>query len=313
MTYTPDDVRSVLVAPTRAEVGTRAPREPCVFTWAGDRSRPGTPAGHSRYVRGQNLCISHTVLEAGVALSETGIPDEHVVLLPEGDATVAVSTDAGDVVLDQPGLAIVPSGTSSLIADRDCVVLRVFSSRARSVLARAENDAMYLTADPAVTPLSPGPPPGGGPARVIFLTDIPQDPARLGRIFLTDSLMINWFPPQEGPRDPEKLSPHVHEDFEQASVTLRGDYIHHFRSPWTPRLSEWRDDQTVPCASPSVAIIPPGIIHFTRAVGAGMHQLIDIFAPPRADFMAQGWALNADEYPQVQAATGAEPRNRRTT
>ena len=68
----------------------------------------------------------------------------------------------------------------------------------------------------------------------------------------------------------------------------------------------------VPCASPSVAIIPPGIIHSTRAVGEGTHQLIDIFAPPRADFLAQGWALNADEYPQLPAVAGAGPRNRGT-
>ncbi|MEU3297016.1 hypothetical protein ABZ722_32325 [Streptomyces longwoodensis] len=234
-------------------------------------------------------------------------PDEHVVLLPHDGVRLKVSTAAGEVVLDEPGLVIVPPGTSSLLADQDCAVLRVFTCRAEEVAARAANAESYAVVDPAVAPLPPIPPERAQHALQVYrLADIPTNSKRLGRIFRTDSLMINWFPRSEGPRDPDKLSPHVHDDFEQGSVTLAGDFVHHFRYPWTPRLSEWRDDETVPCTSPSVAVIPPGVIHTTRAVGAGSHDLIDVFAPPRADFLAAGWVLNADEYTQTSTVDDAD-------
>jgi hypothetical protein len=38
-------------------------------------------------------------------------------------------------------------------------------------------------------------------------------------------------------------------------------------------------------------------VHTTRAVGAGPHTLVDVFAPPREDFLARGWVLNAGDYP----------------
>lgn len=112
--------------------------------------------------------------------------------------------------------------------------------------------------------------------------------------------MVNWFPVREGPRDPERLSPHSHEDFEQMSVALVGNYAHHLRVPWTPRMSEWRDDEHVEVGSPSMTLIPPTVVHTTRAVGAGPHTLIDVFAPPREDFLAKGWVLNADEYQGIR-------------
>ncbi|MFF7635909.1 hypothetical protein ACFZB9_22595 [Kitasatospora sp. NPDC008050] len=119
----------------------------------------------------------------------------------------------------------------------------------------------------------------------------PDEEGRLGRIFRTASLMVNWFPVHQGPRDTERLSPHSHEDFEQMSVTLVGNHVHHLRVPWTPRMSEWRDDEHVRVGSPSMTLIPPTVVHTTRAVGAGPHTLIDVFAPPREDFLAKGWGL----------------------
>ena len=137
---------------------------------------------------------------------------------------------------------------------------------------------------------------GPGTLRIHPLGDIPLQPGRLGRIFRTDSLMVNWFPPHDGPRDGDTLSPHVHGDFEQASVTLGGRHVHHIRLPWSSRLRDWRDDQHVECGSPSIAIIPPGNIHTTQAVGDGLHHLVDVFAPHRQDFLRNGWVLNAADY-----------------
>ncbi|GAA3311212.1 hypothetical protein [Streptomyces cinereospinus] len=312
MPFAADDARTALASPPRADTDSRAPRRAQLLNWrerSHDDAGTGPSRDRSQYARGQNFTVVHTELTGGEAVGESGVPDEHMVLLPHAGVRLTVSTAAGDVVLDEPGLVIVPAGTSSVSADRDCAVLRVFTCRAEYVAGRAENADRYAVADPAVAPLPSVPPIRiDGAARVYRLADVPADPKRLGRIFRTDSLMINWFPRQEGPRDPEKLSPHVHDDFEQGSVTLTGDFVHHFRYPWTPRLSEWRDDEAAPCSGLAVAVIPPGVIHTTRAVGDGAHDLIDVFAPPRADFLAAGWVLNARDYhdPAASADT-SEP------
>ena len=43
-------------------------------------------------------------------------------------------------------------------------------------------------------------------------------------------------------------------------------------------------------------IIPPEIVHTTEGSGGGRHVLVDVFAPPRADFIARNWIFNAGEY-----------------
>lgn len=263
------------------------------------------------YMRGQNFCVALSRMVRSDPLIETDILGEHAVLVLDDDVVVRVQHRSGaEAALDEPGLIIVPAGASSITADRDCSLLRVFSARAAQVLARALNAGSYQRADPAVAPLPPFPATSDPHAiRVHLLRDVPADPRRFGRIFRTDSLMLNWFLPQDGPRGTDQLSPHSHNGFEQGSVTLHGDYMHHFRTPWTPRLREWRADEHLLCRSPSVAIIPPGIVHTTRAVGAGTHHLVDVFAPPRADFADKGWVLNAAEY--APRAPEATPRGTR--
>jgi hypothetical protein len=120
---------------------------------------------------------------------------------------------------------------------------------------------------------------------------------RFGRIFIGSGVMVNLLELQAGPRDVERLTPHSHDDFEQCTITVEGDYIHHFRTPWSPRLEEWQSDQHIGCASPAIVMIPPRITHTSRAVNDGLHQLIDVFAPPREDFLSKpGWVLNKDDF-----------------
>jgi len=291
------------------DIGTAstAPRSPEVFQ-LDDESPDDVPpyGGASWYVRGQNFCVAYSRLRAEESLVESEIPDEYMVVLPQRGRRIHVRTEDGPVdSIVGPALLIVPAGRSVITVEQDCTLLRVFSNRASHIVSTARNAVTYRHADPAVTPL-PARPTDLGPSRTRVYTpeDTPEDPARLGRIFRSDSLMINWFPVQNGPRDPERLSPHVHQDFEQCSVTLEGDYIHHFRSPWTPCLGEWREDQHRTCSSPSIAIIPPGVVHTTRAVGDGAHQLIDIFAPPRVDFQEKGWVLNGGDYSPSSTTDG---------
>ncbi|MTD52498.1 hypothetical protein [Amycolatopsis pithecellobii] len=250
---------------------------------------------HSWYVRGQNFVAVVSWAADGEVLREPAAPDEHAILVPAGSAVDVTSYRGERVVATGPALVVAPAGQVEVTVRRAGYVVRIFSARGE-VAAKAVNHSTYSTANPRIVPLPPAPVAGPGGLRVVSLADVAEVPGRLGRIYRTDSLMINWFAPQDGPRDTDALSPHSHDDFEQASITVAGDYIHHIRRPWTRRMRDWRPDEHVQVTSPSVTLIPPGNVHTTRAVGRGRHQLIDVFAPPRSDFIERGWVLNQAEY-----------------
>jgi hypothetical protein len=110
--------------------------------------------------------------------------------------------------------------------------------------------------------------------------------------------MVNVFQPWTTTRDECNLSPHFHEDFEQASLGLSGTFIHHIRYPWTSDKTAWREDEHEYHESPSVLVIPARAIHTSQNVGDAVARLVDVFAPPREDFsLKPGFVLNADEYP----------------
>ena len=129
-------------------------------------------------------------------------------------------------------------------------------------------------------------------------------PGRFGVLYRSTNLMVNFIPVRMEPRDPNKMSPHHHDDFEQCSLTLQGDYIHYLRWPWVPDKSIWRDDAAIRVGAPSMTVIPPPAIHTSQSLEPPC-QLIDIFSPPRLDFSQKpGWVLNADDYPMPLAPAG---------
>ena len=70
----------------------------------------------------------------------------------------------------------------------------------------------------------------------------------------------------------------------------------HIRTPWGSDANQWRDDEHIEASADSLLIIPPELLHTTEGVGVGRHILIDVFAPPRDDFIAKGWVHNAGDY-----------------
>ncbi len=297
MTYTASDPRSQL-ATTAVPAG--VPRPAQYRELSVDPPDEEHPQGsRTWWTRTQALVVAHTTAQAGDTLRLDDVTGEHVALVLEG-ASIDVRHDLGEVSVDEPTVVVVPPGRSAIDIRARGTIIRLFAvSTAPSLAARCRNRANYDEADTNVVPFVAWPDPPAGPAiRTYPLALFPPQPNRFGRIFRCSTLMVNVLPESAGPRDPSQLSPHSHADFEQVSLQLRGDYVHHMRVPWTPDATAWRDDEHHHTRAPAVVVIPPPMIHTSQGVGDGEHWLVDVSAPPRRDFSERpGWVLNADEYP----------------
>ena len=261
-----------------------------------DVSAAGT---HSWHVRSQSLCVVFSEVAPGDTLARGGQPDEYMVLFTSPDAAATVRGDAQSETISGKAVVVMPPGDSELVVASGGQVVRLFSTQAADLVAQCRNSDVYERRDPNVAEWQPWPdPPSGHRVRVYPLDAIAQDSGRFGRLLRCSTIMVNYFYPDDGPRDPHKLSPHHHDDFEQISLQLEGDYVHHIRTPWTVDMDTWRDDDHQYTKSPAVTVIPPPTVHTSQGMHQMRHQLIDIFAPPRFDFSERpGWVLNADEYP----------------
>jgi len=248
--------------------------------------------------RGQNLIIAFTEGQQGSALARENQPDEYAIILPDPGEGVEIATPQGTTTVPGYSIAFIPAGESAIRLKSAGKVVRIFSPKATDIAALAANQDAFLGPHPTVPEFAPWPEPPDGPKVRAYSLDVPAQQGRFGRIFRCTTMMINYLEPRNGPRAKNQVSPHHHDDFEQCSLALSGDFTHHLRWPWTTDMTVWREDEHVACASPSICIIPPPVIHTTTAEGAGINQLVDIFAPPRHDFSAKaGWVLNEDDYP----------------
>ena len=254
--------------------------------------------GRTWWTRSQAMVIAHTEAEAGEQLvANSG--GEYVCLFLDG-ATGTVEHDGDTTEVSEDAVVVVPSGSSTVGVAAAGNIVRVFAAPTVPELAAlCANATDYDPADPNVGEFTAWPaPPGGERVRVYPIADYPTEDGRLGRIFRCSTVMVNVFDPHDEPRDPTKMSPHHHDDFEQVSLQMDGTYVHHMRVAWSPDMTTWRDDEHERCEGPSTVVIPPPIIHTSQAVGQMRHFLVDVFAPPRRDFSERpGWVLNADEYP----------------
>ena len=248
--------------------------------------------------RGQNLIIAHTQGQQGASLVRENQPDEYGIILPDPGEGVEITTPQGTTQVPGYSIAFIPAGQSTIRLKGACTVVRIFSPRTTDIAALAENRDAFIGPHPTVPEFAAWPEPPDGPKVRFYSLDVPAQPGRFGRIFRCTTMMINYLEPRNGPRAKTQVSPHHHDDFEQCSLALSGEFTHHLRWPWTTDMTVWRQDEHVVCGSPSICIIPPPVIHTTTAEGAGINQLVDIFAPPRFDFSAKpGWVLNEEDYP----------------
>ena len=298
--YETDDPRSALATATKPDPGGPVATAQ-YFDFRTLASLDGATADErTAVVRGQNVTLIHTWAADGDDLDNGTLEGELAVLaFDDSPAFDVITPDRGTTRVGGAGLVVVPPGSSRIAVHGAGPLVRLVETGEAAWSGKAANAAAYAENHPRVTLLKRWPEPtGGDKVRVYPLSEVPDEPGRFGRIFRTRAFMVNFLPDSDGPRDPGKLSPHTHDDFEQLSLAVRGEYVHHIRTPWLADSTAWRDDEHVTLGSPSVAIIPPPTVHTSQAHAAGPNKLIDIFSPPRVDFSEKpGWVLNADEYP----------------
>ncbi|MEI9852148.1 MAG: hypothetical protein WDN24_16320 [Sphingomonas sp.] len=303
--YESDDPRSRLssttVAPPPAAKGGGAFSASSYARFYDEAPQEEGAGAKTWYARGQNFIVAYSDAEPGARFERVGQVDEYVLLLPEAEtgATVTAGNDRQEI--GGYTVTMVPPGDSSVEVPGGGRVIRLFSTRSEDLAALASNAAAYAEPHVHIPPFEAWPEPVGGYSIRSYSLDVPDEPGRFGKIFRSTTFMVNVFAPQMGPRDPAKLSPHHHDDFEQCSLCIGGSYVHHLRWPWTANLADWRDDEHELCGTPSIAVIPPRVIHTSAAIDPGANLLVDIFSPPRTDFSNMpGWVLNAAEYPMPE-------------
>lgn len=262
------------------------------------------PAGRHWLMRGQNFIVQRVECDAPQRPFSVQSPHEMLLLLPEiGAAVRAVDSGVQPVAAPAHALCILPAGRYDIVLDSPGICCVLASARPDLTADEILNAAAYAEPDPRIAPV-------GTPYRrltrqgeiiVMPISEIqaPADNQRL-KFIQTDTMSINWVE-YEGPRTRTQLSPHSHTDLEQGSLAILGNYVHHLRVEWGRNADLWQDDEHLAAPSPSLLVVPVNLIHTTEGVGEDRHILVDVFAPPRADFIAKGWMCNSDEYERADA------------
>jgi hypothetical protein len=300
LTYATSDPRSSLATATV----TAAPPDEIgdceIARFYAEPPQERTDQSQTWLTRGQNFVVAYSDVRGADSFARADQPDEYVVLLPDAETRATVT--AGDEVVDVDGfsLVVVPPGPSQVDVHGAGRLIRLFTVASTDLAEATDNTAAYAVHRPAIPPFEAWPSSPAGDRIRVYSLDVPREDGRFGRIFRCSTFMVNYLEPSDGPRDPTALSPHVHNDFEQCSLALEGQYVHHLRWPWSHDRTVWREDRHETCDSPSVMVIPAGAIHTSEAKAAGRNQLVDIFCPPRFDFSAKdGWVLNVQDYPSI--------------
>lgn len=243
--------------------------------------------------RAQNFVVQW--LESGKTFDASS-PHEMMLLLPDGSADVR--TSRGTTHVPGGSIAILPADGVSVQVDGTNRGILVASTRTDLTGDAACNANDYAQPDPRLANGDAGyrRTRGAGDVHVIAIDSItpPAGKPRL-KIVQSETLSISWSD-HPGARDRTKLSPHSHADFEQASLIVEGHFVHHLRVTWGPNANTWRDDQHLPAGPASFIAIPAQMIHTTEGIGDGRHLLIDVFSPPRQDFIDNGYVANSGDY-----------------
>jgi len=253
--------------------------------------------------RGGNFAVAVSEVEPGAILACDDNPEEYMVILPPGEVAATIEAGGTAIQASADSLTIVPPGPSRITVTAKGLVARVFSKASEDIMALAWNNDVYADGAPELAPpdLWPAPHDGFKLRHYPLAQYAKPDGDRIQpRVFRSTNMLVNLFVHYKTRRETNKLSPHWHDDFEQASLTLSGRWVHHMRYNWGPDLNAWVPDDHGEMDTPSVIFIPATAVHTSRDLdeGDGESSLYDIFCPPRIDFASKkGFVINEDEYP----------------
>ncbi len=268
-------------------------REPSIGRYYDEAPQLDGNGVRSWITRGSNFAIVLSAGEAGSSFSGTA-RDEQFAYALEGGVRITAGNDSE--TLGAEDLAIVPPGNWTIHFDRPGHVVQQITAD-EPLVKHAANATSYVDGAPEVAKTAPWPEPVGGYRLRRYSTLEAYARGGMVHAFRTRRLMMVPYARFLEPRDETQLSPHSHADFEQGSVALEGEWLHHLRVPWTPDRRTWRPDVHLQIGSPSTTIIPAGVIHTSQGVAGEGMRLVDVFAPPRVDFSERGWVDNAADYP----------------
>lgn len=277
-------------------------------------ARPQQEGPHYRtwITRGGNFAVCVSEVEPGAVLERANEPEESMIILPPDG--VSATIEAGKEVIEakSDSLTILPPGRNKITARSKGIIARIVSKASKDIIALSSNNSVYADGGPELAAPDLWPPPYDGyRIRHYKLADYAKaNGERIQpRVFRSTNMLVNIFVHYRTRRDTTALSPHWHDDFEQASLTLNGTWIHHTRYNWGPDISKWWPDDHDEMATPSVIIIPARAVHTSRDVGTDGPEssLYDIFCPPRIDFAAKkGFVINEAEYPLPETSGDRE-------
>lgn len=247
------------------------------------------------YHRTQNGITVYLSGPAGSKYTRKGNPDESFVW----SLFTGVKVTAGETTIEGKAgsVFIVPPGDSVVELTEDGSAWLGFTSNAADLLDKCPNRSEYEPPLENIAPVTElGEPVDGYNLKHWDLNASPDGP----RCFVHRTAMSKFrWPFRTQPRDPEKMSPHDHEDFEQNSLIMAGTVVHHMRRHWTRNSREWLPDEHQVVVAPAVAVSKPPDIHTTQAITSGATVgLIDYYVPARWDIVTTpGMVTNEGEYP----------------
>ena len=195
--------------------------------------------------RGGNFAVAVSEVEPGAVFARDDDPEEYMVILPPGGASARIEAGGESVEAQPDSLTIVPPWPSTITVTSKGRIARIFSKASKDIMAQAWNQEAYADGAPELAPPDLWPEPRGGyRLRHYPLAQYAKpDGERIQpRLFRSTNMMVNLFVHYKTRRETTKLSPHWHDDFEQASLCFNGRWVHHMRYNWGPDLAGWIPD-----------------------------------------------------------------------
>lgn len=286
-------------------------RPPTKVVFHDIRPQQEGPGYRTWITRGGNFAVCVSEVEPGAVLERADEPEESMLLLPPDGVSATIEAGGEKIEAGPDSLTILPPGANRVTVRTKGTIARIVSKASADLIALSSNNDVYADGAPELAPPDLWPAPYDGfRIRHYKLADYAKaNGDRIQpRVFRSTNMLVNIFVHYRTRRDTTGLSPHWHDDFEQASLTLNGRWVHHMRYNWGSDLSKWLPDDHGEMATPSVIIIPARAIHTSRDIGPDGPEssLYDIFCPPRLDFASKkGFVINEAEYPLPADAESA--------